>query len=167
MRRTWGGEGGGGGWVVQRQAPDRTPGTRLFIYSELSRGKERRAGSQAGESAPWTLELGRQKARSRRVGGRWKWEDGVVGPGAAPVPVGELALAGGRQQDVVNLILDAEGVRRGGLVLGARVGAHVGVLQPHLGGQAIHGVKGQDLLQKVDGCGEQSRAGWSLVPLPR
>lgn len=92
---------------------------------------------------------------------------GSWAPGAAPVPVGELALAGGHQQDVVNLILDAEGVLRGGLILGARVGAHVGVLQPHLGGQAIHGVKGQDLLQKVDGCGEQSRAGWSLVPLPR
>lgn len=86
--------------------------------------------------------------------------------GTAPVPVGELALVGSHQQDVVNLILYAEGVLRGGLVLGASVRAHVGMLQPHLGGQAIHGVKGQDLLQKVDGCGEQSRTGRPFVPLP-
>lgn len=100
-----------------------------------------------------------------------KWgtaEYGLFSPeqeatGTAPVPGGELALVGSHQQDVVNLVLDAEGVLRGGLILRARVRAHVGVLQPHLGGQAIHGVEGQDLLQEVNGCGEQSGAGRSLV----
>lgn len=68
--------------------------------------------------------------------GRWgcgRQTPGLELSGTAPVPVGELALVGGHQQDVVNLILDAEGVLRDGLILGARVRAHEGVLQPHLG----------------------------------
>ena len=42
--------------------------------------------------------------------GPWTPTSRAGAPGAAPVPVGELALAGGHQQDVVNLILNAEGV---------------------------------------------------------
>lgn len=76
-------------------------------------------------------------------------------PGDAPVPVGELALTGSHQDDVVDLIFNAEGVLGGGLVLGARIRAHVRMLEPHLSCQAVHGVKGQDLLQKVNGCREK------------
>lgn len=49
-------------------------------------------------------------------------------PGHTPVPVGELALAGSHQHDVIDLVFNAEGVLRGGLILGARIRAHVGVL---------------------------------------
>lgn len=63
-------------------------------------------------------------------------------PGHAPVPVGELALAGSHQHNVIDLVFNAEGVLRGGLILGARIRAHVGVLQPHLRCQTVHGVKG-------------------------
>lgn len=40
-------------------------------------------------------------------------------PGHAPVPVGELALAGSHQHNVIDLVFNAEGVLRGGLILGA------------------------------------------------
>lgn len=79
-------------------------------------------------------------------------------PGHTPVPVGELALAGSHQHDVIDLVFNAEGVLGGGFILRARIRAHVGVLQPHLRCQAVHGVKGQDLLQKVNCCREQSQA---------
>lgn len=63
-------------------------------------------------------------------------------PGHTPVPVGELALAGSHQHDVIDLVFNAEGVLGGGFILRARIRAHVGVLQPHLCCQAVHGVKG-------------------------
>lgn len=62
----------------------------------------------------------------------WLWVPGLEAPETAPVPVRQLAVVGGHQHNVVNFILDAEGVLRDGLVFRAGVWAHVGMLQPHL-----------------------------------
>lgn len=81
------GWGGRGRWLGGTEAGPwlHTRDTAVHLQ-RVSRGKGRRAGSQAGESAPWTLELERQKARSGRIRGRWKWEDGVVGPWSRTCP---------------------------------------------------------------------------------
>lgn len=72
-----------------------------------------------------------------------------------PVDAGEPAVAVAeallRHQAVLQLVLNAEGVRRGGLILRAGILLQERVGQSRLGSQPIHGVKGQDVLQEVHG----------------
>lgn len=82
-----------------------------------------------------------------------------------PVNAGEPAVAVAeallRHQTVLQLVLNAEGMRRGGLILRAGVLLQVRVGQSRLGSQPIHGVKGQDVLQEVYGW-EEEKTGASV-----
>lgn len=55
------------------------------------------------------------------------------------------------EQDIIYFILNMKGVQRDGLVQGKRVVSHIGVGQGLLCSQTIHGIKGEDLLQKIQG----------------
>lgn len=71
----------------------------------------------------------------------------------APVPVdaGGLTAAEALLGDevVLQFVLDVEGVRGGGLILGTGVLLEKGMGQGCFSRQPIHGVKGQDTLKEV------------------
>lgn len=71
------------------------------------------------------------------------------------VPVPCVAVALVHEQDIIYFVLDVERVQRDRLVQGEGVVSHIGVGQGLLGGQTVHGVKGQDLLQEIQGCGKK------------
>lgn len=69
-----------------------------------------------------------------------------VDAGGPTVAVAEALLV---DEAVLQLVLDAERMRRGGLILGTRVLLEEGVGQRCFSRQPIHGVKGQDALKEV------------------
>lgn len=75
----------------------------------------------------------------------------------ASIPVPGVAVALVHEQDIIYFVLNVEGVQRDGLVEGEGVVNHIGVGQGLLRSETIHGVKGQDLLQEIQGCREGGR----------
>lgn len=59
---------------------------------------------------PWATQCGKQGEGHKGSQQCGLSTPGLETSGNTPVPVGELALAGGHEQDVVNLVLNVEGV---------------------------------------------------------
>ncbi len=59
------------------------------------------------------------------------------------------------EQDIIDFVLNVEGVQRDRLIKGEGVVSHIGVGQGLLCSQTIHRVKGQDLFQEIQRCGEK------------
>lgn len=55
------------------------------------------------------------------------------------------------EQDVIYFVFNMKGVQRDRLIQGEGVVGHIGVGQGLFGSKTIHGVKGEDLLQKIQG----------------
>lgn len=75
-----------------------------------------------------------------------------VDAGGLTVAVAEALLG---DEAVLQLVLDAEGMQRGGLVLWTGVLLEEGMGQCCFSRQPIHGVKGQDALEEVHGWEEK------------
>lgn len=71
------------------------------------------------------------------------------------IPVPSVTVALVHEQDIIYFVLDMEGVQRYRFVQGEGVVSHIGVSQGLLRSQTIHGVKGQNLLQEIQGCSEK------------